>query len=127
MKFSIGTASSNMEFEESLKLIKSSLLYTDEIELIGMAEYAVFNYLPRCLTDANDFEGIIENLIPFFEAFDNQKTLALAEQLNEIRIAMEPFMPLLKKKKKRNKQEIIAQIKLQQTTKQCNAMLSEAM
>ena len=49
MKFSIGTASSNMEFEESLKLIKSSLLYADEIELIGMAEYAVFNYLPKCL------------------------------------------------------------------------------
>lgn len=127
MKFSIGTASSNMEFEESLKLIKSSLLYADEIELIGMAEYAVFNYLPKCLKDANDFEGIIENLIPFFEAFDNQKTLALAEQLNEIRMAMEPFMPLLKKKKKRNKQEIIAQIKLQQTTKQCNVMLNEAM
>jgi hypothetical protein len=31
MKFIIGTASSNMEFVEDLKLIKSSLLYADEI------------------------------------------------------------------------------------------------
>lgn len=43
MKFTIGTASSSMEFEEDIRLIKSSLLYADEIELIGMAEYAIFN------------------------------------------------------------------------------------
>ena len=49
MKFTIGTASSSMNFEEDLKLIKSSLLYADSIELIGMAEYAIYNYLPRCI------------------------------------------------------------------------------
>ena len=59
MKFTIGTASSNMEFKEDLKLIKSSLLYADEIELIGMAEYAVFNYLPKCLSEANEINEII--------------------------------------------------------------------
>ena len=32
MKFTIGTASSNMEFEEDYKLIKSALLYAAEIE-----------------------------------------------------------------------------------------------
>ena len=51
MKFSIGTASSSLEFEEDMRLIKSSLLYADEIELIGMAEYAVFTYFPRCITE----------------------------------------------------------------------------
>ena len=41
MKFTIGTASSSMEFAEDMKLIKSSLIYADEIELIGMAEYDI--------------------------------------------------------------------------------------
>ena len=62
MKFSIGTASSNMEFEEDIRLIKSSLLYADEIELIGMAEYAIFIYLPKCLKNPTDIETLFSNL-----------------------------------------------------------------
>lgn len=84
MKFSTGTASSNMEFEESLKLIKSSLLYADEIELIGMAEYAVFNYLPKCLTEA----------------------YGLAEQLTKLNMALEPIMRHLKKKNIEQKKKL---------------------
>ena len=63
MKFTIGTDSSSMEFTEDMKLIKSSLLYADEIELIGMAEYAIYNYLPKCIAKANDIDGILEILI----------------------------------------------------------------
>ena len=126
MKFSIGTASSNMEFEESLKLIKSSLLYADEIELIGMAEYAVFNYLPKCLTEVKDFEGIVAKLVPFFESFDNLEAQGLAEQLTELNILLEPIMPHLKKKKHRTKEEILSQIKMRQTTNECNALMQEA-
>ena len=59
MKFTIGTASSNMEFEEDYKLIKSALLYADEIELIGMAEYAIYNYLPKCFSNAKEIEKIL--------------------------------------------------------------------
>lgn len=40
-------------------LINGSLLYADEIELIGMAEYAIFNYLPKCLISTSDFEIVI--------------------------------------------------------------------
>ena len=72
MKFTIGTASSNMEFEEDYKLIKSALLYADEIELIGMAEYAIYNYLPKCFSNANDIEKILTCFIPFLNAFDNK-------------------------------------------------------
>ena len=107
MKFSIGTASSNMEFEESLKLIKSSLLYADEIELIGMAEYAVFNYLPKCLSGAKDFESIVAKLVPFFESFDNPEAQGLADQLTELSVVLEPILPHLKKKKHRTKEEIL--------------------
>ena len=42
MKFTIGTVSGYLEFTEDINLIKSSLLYADEIEMIGMLEYAVF-------------------------------------------------------------------------------------
>ncbi len=126
MKFSIGTASSNMEFEESLKLIKSSLLYADEIELIGMAEYAVFNYLPKCLSGAKDFESIVAKLVPFFESFDNPEAQGLADQLTELSVVLEPIMPHLKKKKHRTKEEILAQIKMRQATNECNALMQEA-
>lgn len=126
MKFSIGTASSNMEFEESLKLIKSSLLYADEIELIGMAEYAVFNYLPKCLAVAKDFESIVAKLVPFFESFDNPEAQGLADQLTELNVVLEPIMPHLKKKKHRTKEEILAQIKMRQATNECNAIMQEA-
>ena len=46
MKFTIGTVSNSLDLAEDLKLIKSSILYADEIELIGMAEYALYKYLP---------------------------------------------------------------------------------
>lgn len=49
MKFSIGTVSNFQEYENTLRLIKSSLLYADEIELIGLTEYAVFKYLPSIM------------------------------------------------------------------------------
>lgn len=111
MKFIIGTASSNMEFEEDLCLIKSSLLYADEIELIGMAEYAIFNYLPKCLTSANDFEVIINNLISLLKSFETDKTIKLVTQLEYVQEKIRPLLPSLKKKKFRTKNEIIAQQK----------------
>ncbi len=40
-KFTIGTISNSLDLAEDLKLIKSSILYADEIELIGMAEYGI--------------------------------------------------------------------------------------
>lgn len=98
MKFIIGTASSNMEFEEDLRLIKSSLLYADEIELIGMAEYAIFNYLPKCLTSANDFEVIINNLISLLKSFETDKTIKLVTQLEYVQEKIRPLLPSLKKK-----------------------------
>lgn len=127
MKISIGTASSNMEFEEDLKLIKSSLLYADEIELIGMAEYAVFNYLPKCLTNAKDIDDMIEKLLPLFRSFDSKETKELEEKLCSLTQMLEPVRPYLKKKNGRNKQEILAQLKMQQVFKQCNELLEEAL
>lgn len=127
MKISIGTASSNMEFEEDLKLIKSSLLYADEIELIGMAEYAVFNYLPKCLTNAKDIDDMIEKLLPLFRSFDSKETKEIEEKLCSLTQMLEPVRPYLKKKNGRNKQEILAQLKMQQVFKQCNEFLEEAL
>lgn len=126
MKFSIGTASSNMEFEEDIRMIKSSLLYDDEIELIGMAEYAIFNYLPKCLTSANDFEAIISNMIALLGGFDNEQAKTLKNQLENIQKQVTPYLPQLKKKKRRSKQEILAQLKLRTLESQCKSQLSTA-
>lgn len=119
MKFTIGTASSSMEFAEDMKLIKSSLLYADEIELIGMAEYAIYNYLPKCIAKANDIDGILSAFIPFLGAFDNKEANEMVEQLRNLKQQISPYMPYLKKQKKRNKQEILAQIKMGQVEKEC--------
>lgn len=126
MKFTIGTASSSMEFEEDIRLIKSSLLYADEIELIGMAEYAIFSYLPKCLTSSKDFEIIISNLITLIGAFDNEEAKMTKSQLEDIQIQLSPFLPYLKKKKRRNKQEILAQLKFKDLESQFRIQLSEA-
>lgn len=55
MKFTIGTVSNFQEYEKDLQLIKSSLLYADEIELIGLTEYAVFKYLPVVMDGGERF------------------------------------------------------------------------
>ena len=44
MKFTIGTISNFQDYSKDLNLIKSAVLYADEIELIGMVEYGLFNH-----------------------------------------------------------------------------------
>ena len=126
MKFTIGTASSSMNFEEDLKLIKCSLLYADSIELIGMAEYAIFNYLPRCFDESKSLENMLKSFIPFLTSFDSAETKALVEQLNNASELLEPYMPYMRKKKKRNKQEIFAQMQFQKAEKQLATMVEKA-
>lgn len=126
MKFSIGTASSSMEFEEDMRLIKSSLLYADEIELIGMAEYAVFNYLPKCLTSTSDFEIIIKNLISLLRAFDNEDAKIIVRKLEDVHNQILPYLPQLKKKKRRSRQEILAQMQFKNLYDQCRSLLNSS-
>lgn len=126
MKFTIGTASSNMEFTEDLQLIKCSLLYADEIELIGMAEYAIYNYLPKCLLGAKDIEGILCSLISLLNSFDNAEAKGLLQQLEGISEVISPFMPYLRKKTNRGKKEIIAQMQVQKVEKQCRELMNHA-
>lgn len=123
MKFIIGTASSNTEFEEDIRLIKSSLLYADEIELIGMAEYAVLNYLPKCLTNGNNFEEIFSNLMNLLKAFDSEKTHQVVSDFENVYNRLLPYLPLLKKKKRRDRHEIIAQMKVREAEEQLKAQL----
>lgn len=124
MKFTIGTASSNMTFEEDIRLIKSSLLYADEIELIGMAEYTVFNYLPKCI-DAKDFEKIISNLISLLRAFENEQSIEFVRQLEDVKNRLSPHLPLLKKKKGRTRQEILAQAQFRRLEEDCIEQLNK--
>ena len=110
MKFTIGTVSGYLEFTEDINLIKSSLLYADEIEMIGVLEYAVFKYLPNLINGAKNLEELMTNWVPFLESVE---TPGKAEILTQIRNLQEHFTvvdPILRKKKKRTKQEILAQM-----------------
>ena len=125
MKFSIGTASSSLEFEEDMRLIKSSLLYADEIELIGMAEYAVFTYLPRCITEKRDIQKLINNFVIILQAFENEESAQLVMELEKIQNELVPILPMINKKKGRNKDEILAQMQMKQLLKQCREQLND--
>lgn len=127
MKFTIGTASSNLEFNEDMKLIKGALLYADEVELVGMAEYAVFKYFPTRLSKAKDIEGLINSFIPFLKSLDSDDARALVEQLEKLDDQIQPYLPLLRKNKRRNKQEIQAQLLMKKFEKQSKDMLEEAL
>lgn len=126
MKFTIGTVSSNLEFEEDLKLIKSSLLYADDIELIGMAEYAVFKYLPNCISLASDVFELMDNFMPMLKMVEGNGAPELLEQIDAINLKAEPYMNSLRKKKRRNRDEIIAQKKLEIVLKQAKSDLTES-
>ena len=127
MKFTIGTVSSNMEFAETLNLIKSSLLYADDIELIGMIEYAVFAYLPNQILNAKDISQLLNCITPFIKSIDVPGAKELLGQIEEVSSQLEIYRPVLKKKKRRTKDEILAQIKMQQVTKQSQEEMSNAL
>ena len=68
MKFTIGAISNIQQYEEDLKLIKCSLLYADDIELIGLAEYLTFIYLPRVFDSKKDVFELVDGIVPFLRS-----------------------------------------------------------
>ncbi len=126
IKFTIGTASSTLEFQETMRLIKSSLLYADEIELIGMVEYAVFCYLPRTIGEATEIEQLLNCITPFLKSVETPGGNEVLEQIDSVSKQIESIDPILKKKKKRSKQEILAQMEMKKAFSQTQDMLSES-
>ena len=125
IKFTIGTASSSLEFEETMKLIKSSLLYADETELIGLVEYAVFCYMPDRLHEAKDIEQLLSFIAPFLRCVDVNGNAELLSQIDEISNQLKEYGPILHKKKRRSREEILAQLKIRQVFEQSKNELRE--
>ena len=127
MKFTIGTVSGNLEFPETMNLIKSSLLYADEIELIGMIEYAVFSYLPNRILNAKDISHLLNCITPFIKSIEVAGGKELLEQIDGVSSQLELYRPILTKKKRRTKDEILAQMKIQQLMRQSQEELSRSL
>ena len=127
MKFTIGTVSNSLDLAEDLKLIKSSILYADEIELIGMAEYALYKYLPDHVFNAQDLDAMIPALRTFLQSLKPDGNEELLQQLNYIDSQLKVYAPLLKKKKHRSKQELFAQMEIKKVEKQCREQLETGM
>ncbi len=100
MKFTIGTVSGYLEFTEDINLIKSSLLYADEIEMIGMIEYAVFKYLPNRVNDAKSLEELMTNWVPFLESVEVPGRTEILTQIRDLQDQFTVINPILRKKKK---------------------------
>ena len=127
MKFMIGITSSSLEFEEDIKLIKSSLLYADEIELIGMLEYAVFKYLPDRIHSVKDIDTLADSFAPLLRSIKVEGGDEIVSQLEELKSQIAPYKAYLSKKKHRSKQEILAQMKMDKAIEQCKGMLIDGM
>ena len=127
MKFTIGTVSNFQEYENTLRLIKSSLLYADEIELIGLTEYAVFKYLPSIMDAGKDLDALIEGMLPFLQSIEIPNKDVVMQQLEYAQSQLQVFAPVLRKRKHRTPNEIKAQIKVNALKKDLQLQLSEAM
>ena len=112
IKFTIGTASNDLRFEETMRLIKSSLLYADEIELLGLLEFTFFCYLPRRLDHSNNIEQLLNIITPCLKNMDIDGGKELLAQIEEISTQLDAYAPILKKKKRRTRQEILAQAQM---------------
>ena len=124
MKFTIGTMSNFQQFEKALNLIKSSLLYADEIELIGLTEYVVCKYLPNILNCEKNLELFINDLIPFLKSINiPQKDITL-QQIELARNQLQGIAPFLRKKKMRTKSEIQLQLQIHKIQKDLQTQLT---
>lgn len=127
MKFTIGTVSNFQQYESTLKLIKSSLLYADEIELIGLTEYAVFKYLPSVMDGGKDLDAFISGMLPFLQSIEIPNKDVLLAQLESAQNQLQAFSPILRKKKHRTTNEIKAQIKVNTLKQELQIQLSDAL
>ena len=127
MKFSIGTVSNFQEYENTLRLIKSSLLYADEIELIGLTEYAVFKYLPSIMDGGKDLDALISGMLPFLKSIEIPNKDVIMQQLEFAQSQLEVFAPVLQKRKRRTPNELKAQIKVNSVKRELQAQLSGAL
>lgn len=126
MKFTIGTVSSSLDLLEDIKLIKSSLLYADEIELIGMVEYAVFKYIPQRLNSINDIETLVDSFLPLLRSLETDGAKETIAKFEKIKTEIEPYKKSLTKKNHRTKQEIVAQMRVNKVVTQSKAVLEDA-
>lgn len=126
MRFTIGTVSNSFDLSEDLKLIKSSILYADEIELIGMAEYALYHYIPKYLFNAKDLDVMIPMLRTFLQSIKFNESEELLEQLDYIDAQIKTYTSRFKKRKYRSRQEILAQMQLRNFEAQCREQLASS-
>lgn len=123
MKFTIGTVSNSLDLQEDMKLIKSSILYADEIELIGMVEYALYKYLPVTVFGGQELEVIVPALRSFLQSINIENREKILTQLQSVELDLQQYAPYLKKNKHRTKQEILAQMKMKQVERECREQL----
>ena len=127
MKFSIGTVSNFKQYENDLHLIKSSLLYADEIELIGMVEYAIFRYLPGILDSKKDLEQLLDGLLPFLQSVNLPNKQELIDKLISLQDRLPSISPVLRKTKNRTNLEIKLQFRIKQLRAELQTQLNEAL
>ena len=127
MKFTIGTISNSLDLQDDIKLIKSSILYTDEIELIGLVEYALYKYLPCTVFGGEELDVLIPAIRSFLQSIEIKNQDELLKNLQSAELMLQQYAPFLKKKKHRNRQEILAQMTLRKFEKECKEQLETGM
>lgn len=118
MKFTIGTVSGSLDLTEDLRLIRSAILYADEVELIGLVEYALYRYLPSVFQSYNNLNEVLLVFEKFFSSLGTPESAEYLKEILDLKEQCKLIDPILKKRKKRTKEELIAQIKLNSVNKE---------
>ena len=103
------------------------MLYADEIELIGLTEYAVFKYLPSIMDGGKDLDALISGMLPFLKSIEIPNKDVIMQQLEFAQSQLEVFAPVLQKRKRRTPNELKAQIKVNSVKRELQAQLSGAL
>ena len=127
MKFAIGTVSNFQEYEEDIRLIKSSLLYADDIELLGLSEYALFKYLPDIMDGGKKLEALIDGLLPFLRSLQIPNKDEMLLQLESAQCQLHSYAPILQKKKRRTTKELQVQMIFNRAKRGIKEQLTEGL
>ena len=60
-------------------------MYADEIELIGMAEYAVFKYLPECIGSVKNIDTLVDAFVPLLKSIDVEGAKKIVQELEKVK------------------------------------------
>jgi GTPase involved in cell partitioning and DNA repair len=89
-----------------------------------MAEYAVFNYIPKHIYETKNIRQLLNGISLIIKSIDVKNADKILAQIDLLSNQLKEYSPILEKKKYRTRQEIIAQMKINQCFQNSKKLLA---